>query len=94
MLCVGKHSDFNGVLMTSDVRDWSAYNSGHVVLARNAQKWLSETKDLHLPYNIHLPTTRHCVVYDNNTVSNFEESKEMPFLVFAVITSSLHSPSG
>lgn len=61
--------------LSPDVRDWLAYSADHVTLARNAMNWLSESKDVILPYNVHLPTTRHCVVYDDNTVSNFEDSK-------------------
>jgi hypothetical protein len=60
----------------SDAREPSAYTEDHVILARSAtNKKTDELEEFYIPFDAHLPTTIHCVVYDSNTVSIIEKSE-------------------
>lgn len=57
-----------------DARETSAYAEEHVSLARSATNKKSE-QEFYIPFDAHLPTTNHCIVYDSNTVSIIENSE-------------------
>ena len=58
-----------------DARQSQSYSEDHVILARSAINKQPDKQEFHIPFDAHLPTTEHCVVYDSNTVSIIENSE-------------------
>lgn len=57
----------------SDTRNVAEYYLDHITLARAAKK--EAGKDFRIPFDVHLPTTDRCIVYDSKTVSIIENSE-------------------
>ncbi len=73
-----------------DVRLKKSYYPEHILLARSAVDDNSKKDDDNfvIPLDVHLPTTRHVIVYDSKTVSIIENSKWMS------LTATFTGPKG
>ena len=68
------------MIISSDVRDYSAYEESHIVTARHSIRD-SAGGDFQIPADAEVETKHHCVVYDSCTDSLSDKESEHTLLL-------------